>query len=227
MFSLKLVSENAIMLYLGDRVDPLVAALVQAAVALIEDALGDELIDLVPSYASVMIIYDATSCSHREVCHRVKTALAELPQAQEETGKLVTLPVYYSVETGPDLEALAQRANLDIEGVIDLHSAAEYRVYAIGFAPGFAYLGTVDARIAAPRLATPRSAVPQGSVALADRQSAVYPNASPGGWNLLGRCPLTLFDPITAPHMPFAVGDRVQFEPVSRKQFLALGGTTS
>ena len=108
--------------------------------------------------------------------------------------------------------------------MVTLHAGVEYRVYAIGFAPGFAYLGQVDERIAAPRLATPRPRVPRGSVAIADRQTAVYPSESPGGWNLIGRCPVAMFDPAAEPAMPVTVGDRVRFEPVDRERFLALGG---
>ena len=139
-------------------------------------------------------------------------------------GHTVTLPVHYSHETGADLQALAARAKLSVEDVIKLHSATEYSVFAIGFAPGFAYLGQVDERIAAPRLATPRTLVPQGSVAIADRQTAIYPSDSPGGWNLIGRCPVTMFNPAAQPAMPICVGDRVRFEPVDRKRFIALGG---
>jgi len=108
--------------------------------------------------------------------------------------------------------------------VIDLHTGTDYRVYAIGFAPGFAYLGEVDERIAAPRLATPRARVARGSVGIAERQTAVYPSDSPGGWNLIGRCPVPLFDARAHPPMPVSVGDTVRFESVSRERFLALGG---
>ena len=108
--------------------------------------------------------------------------------------------------------------------VINIHTATEYRVYAIGFAPGFAYLGQVDERIAAPRLATPRLKVPRGAVAIADQQTAVYPAESPGGWNLIGMCPTPMFDPLRDPPMPVAVGGRVRFEAVDRATYLELGG---
>ncbi len=136
----------------------------------------------------------------------------------------MSLPVYYSTESGPDLQALADGAGLTIEQVIAIHQQTEYRVYAIGFAPGFAYLGEVDPRIAAPRLATPRQKVPRGAVAIADRQTAVYPAQSPGGWNLIGLCPQRMFDPNANPTMPVQVGDRVRFEAIDKHIFLALGG---
>ena len=216
--------EDAIMLYLGEETSPEISARVQAAAAAIVPALGVDLVDLVPSYASLLIIYDAMHTDHLSVAHRVRTAVAALQTQPDAEGRTVVLPVYYATEVGEDLESLARHAGLSTAQVINLHSSTEYRVYAIGFAPGFAYLGQVDERIAAPRLTTPRLKVPRGTVAIADRQTAVYPAVSPGGWNLIGRCPVRMFDPDAQPTMPVTVGDRVRFEPVSRERFLALGG---
>jgi len=221
------VGENAMMLYLGEQTSPEVSARVQQAAVAIERALAEDLVDLVPSYASLLIIYDALSTDHMAVGARVRQALASTGDGAEQAGQLVTLPVYYSAESGEDLEPLAQKVGLTVDELIAIHAGAEYRVYAIGFAPGFAYLGQVDERIAAPRLATPRQKVPRGAVAIADRQTAVYPAPSPGGWNLIGRCPVRMFSPNSAPHMPVSVGDRVRFEPVSRTDYLELGGELS
>ncbi|MEM0955189.1 MAG: 5-oxoprolinase subunit PxpB [Pseudomonadota bacterium] len=216
--------EDALIVYLGSESSPEVAARVRAASEAIRTSLGDALVDLVPSYASVLVIYNLLRCDHLAARNAIHEALQQLQEIGSDQSRLVTLPVFYDAEVGPDLEPLAKRAGMSVEQVIDCHSQAEYRVYAIGFAPGFAYLGEVDERIAAPRLDTPRQSVPRGSVAIADRQTAVYPAASPGGWNLIGRCPTQMFDPIASPSMPVAVGDRVRFERVDRGQFLALGG---
>jgi KipI family sensor histidine kinase inhibitor len=216
--------ENALILYLGERSGPEVAARVQAAAAAVRLTLGADLIDLVPSYASLLVIYDPLRTDHMRVSRCLHRIVADLGEVATSDGSGVSLPVYYSPESGADLERLAQQVGLSVEEVIALHSATEYRVYAIGFAPGFAYLGEVDPRIAAPRLATPRQRVPRGAVAIADRQTAVYPAESPGGWNLIGLCPRRMFDPDAKPTMPVAVGDRVRFEPISRARFLELGG---
>ena len=216
--------ENALMLYLGDQTSPAVSARVQAATQAVESVLGEDLVDLVPSYASLLIIYNPLSTDHLSVAHRVRQCLQSAQAVQATEGSEVLLPVYYHPESGEDLEALADRAAMSVDEIIELHSGTEYRVYAIGFAPGFAYLGQVDERIAAPRLATPRQKVPRGAVAIADRQTAVYPAVSPGGWNLIGRCPVRMFDPDANPTMPVSVGDRVRFEPIDRARFLALGG---
>lgn len=216
--------ENALVLYLGEETSPAVSARVQAATEAVEEVLGDDLIDLVPSYASLLIVYNAMLTDHLSVAHRVRECVAELGTGVEQEGRTVVLPVYYSPESGEDLEAVAERAGLTTEEVVAIHTGTEYRVYAIGFAPGFAYLGQVDERIAAPRLATPRQKVPRGAVAIADRQTAVYPAVSPGGWNLIGRCPVRMFNPDATPTMPVSVGDRIRFEAVSREHFIEFGG---
>ena len=216
--------EDALIVYLGDETSPAVSARVQAAGLAIVDALGADLVDLVPSFASILVIYDLQRSDHLAVRQRIHRALDAIAEAAPSEGKLVALPVYYGADVGPDLENLARSASLDVEDVIRIHSETEYRVYAIGFAPGFAYLGQVDERIAAPRLTTPRDKVPRGAVGIADRQTAVYPAPSPGGWNLIGRCPQRMFDPAAEPTMPVSVGDRVVFEPISRDRFLELGG---
>lgn len=221
---LHVAGENALILYLGKETSPAVSARVQAAAGAAEIALGEDLIDLVPSYASLLVIYDALRTDHLSVGRRLRESMATLDAPATGEGRTVTLPVYYDPEVGADLEPLAQSKGLSVDEVIALHSGCEYRVYAIGFAPGFAYLGEVDERIAAPRLATPRQRVPRGAVAIADRQTAIYPAPSPGGWNLIGRCPVRMFDPGAEPPMPVAVGDRVRFEAIGRARFLALGG---
>lgn len=230
---LRHAGENAILISFANEAGdepagPREAAQVRAAAEAARGTLGDDLIDLVPSYASLLVIYDALRTDHFSVLRRLQALQPTIAKAiAAEGGREIVLPVYYSTESGADLERLARECGLAIEEVIALHSAAAYTVYAIGFAPGFAYLGHVDSRIAAPRLATPRKRVPRGAVAIADRQTAVYPAVSPGGWNLIGNCPQRLFDPEHNPPMPVAVGDRVRFEPIDRQRFLVLGGELS
>jgi KipI family sensor histidine kinase inhibitor len=216
--------ENALIAYLGEGQDPAVSARVQQLCTAVELALGPDLVDLVPSYASLLVIYDPLRTDHLRVHACIRRAERDLVADSAADSRLVTLPVYYSLEAGPDLENLAHSTGLSPEQVIDIHQQQEYRVYAIGFAPGFAYLGEVDRRIAAPRLATPRQKVPRGAVAIADTQTAVYPAPSPGGWNLIGRCPQRMFDPGSTPTMPVSVGDRVRFEAIDREHYLSLGG---
>lgn len=221
---ISVAGENALIIYFGEEASEQIAAQVQQMTALLSDALEGVLVDLVPSYASLLVIYDALKTDHHHVRTTIRHQAAMLTGDAANSGRLVTLPVWYSEESGPDLQALAARARLSVEEVIDIHRNGEYRVYAIGFAPGFAYLGSVDERIAAPRLATPRQKVPRGAVAIADQQTAIYPAQSPGGWNLIGLSPQLMFNPGSEPHMPVAVGDRVRFEAISKEEFLSLGG---
>ena len=221
---IQVAGENSAVIYFGDVASAEIAAQVQQCADLIASQLGAVLIDIVPSYASLLVIYNVFEIDHLAVNKTLRKILSNLAEVKISDGKVVLLPVYYSIESGPDLALLANNAGLSVDDVIAIHQSQEYRVYAIGFAPGFAYLGEVDKRIAAARLATPRQKVPRGAVGIADRQTAVYPAVSPGGWNLIGLCPQRMFDPVARPTMPVAVGDRVKFDAISRDEFLALGG---
>ncbi|MFK7828437.1 MAG: 5-oxoprolinase subunit PxpB [Congregibacter sp.] len=221
---IEFAGESSLIVYLGDRSSPEVSARVQALAQKLETALGDMLIDLIPSYASLLVLYDALRTDHYHIGRCIRDAASDLQSVEIGAGALIDIPVFYHPDCGEDIESLGSKTGLSWEEVAALHTSQEYRVYAIGFAPGFAYLGDVDERIAAPRLATPRLQVPRGAVAIADRQTAVYPAVSPGGWNLIGRSPLRMFDADAKPPMPVAVGDRVRFVPIDRSEFLARGG---
>jgi len=236
VLDIHIAGENAVIIYFSKDVSCKVSAQVQQADKLIRAAMKDELaadiIDLVPSYASIMVMFNLTTTDHHQVRHNLKKLLHNLNddspiQSSADQSSIVELPVYYSAESGPDLSVIAKQANLSVEQVIEIHQAQEYRVYAIGFAPGFAYLGEVDERIAAPRLSTPRMNVPKGAVAIADKQTAVYPSVSPGGWNIIGLCPLDMFNATATPTMPIKVGDKVKFKSISKDEYLALGGQLS
>lgn len=222
--TIETAGQDAFIIYFAQQTSSEVSAQIQTATHHIRQQMAEIIIDLVPSYASLLVIYDLNRSDSFAIRHQLRQILTHLDATTIPEGNLMTLPVYYSEESGPDLAALARQADLKINDVIQIHQQSEYRVYAIGFAPGFAYLGEVDKRIAAPRLSTPRQKVPRGAVAIADRQTAVYPAASPGGWNLIGRCPTRMFTPDAQPSMPIQVGDRVRFKPIEREQFLQLGG---
>ena len=221
---IEVAGQNAFIVYFADSASAEVSARIQAAVTNIQRDMADCIVDLVPSYASLLVIFDIDRCDHYAVRQKLRAALTDLDRVDSGGGELITLPVYYDTESGPELELIAERGSLSVDDVIEIHQQQEYRVYAIGFAPGFAYLGEVDQRIAAPRLATPRQKVPRGAVAIADRQTAVYPAVSPGGWNLIGLCPTRMFDPLKTPSMPVRVGDRIRFSAIDRDEYIARGG---
>lgn len=223
--TISIAGENALIVYFADKPSAAISTEIATTVKKLQTYLGATLIDLVPSYASLLVIFDPFKTDHQSVRIAINTAIKKINSTPKtSSGSLVTLPVYYSSESGPDLQRVADTAGLSTAEVIAIHQQSEYRVYAIGFAPGFAYLGEVDPRIATPRLATPRQQVPRGAVAIADQQTAIYPAQSPGGWNLIGLCPILMFDPQATPSMPVQVGDQVRFQSIDRATFIAMGG---
>lgn len=222
--SIQIAGENALIIYFASVVSEPTSSQIKVAERQLRKELHAELIDVIPSYASMLVIYDQMKTDHHHIRQKLRAILTQLQGDDSQQGKLIELPAYYAEESGEDLTNLAKKAALSTDEVIQIHSAIEYRVYAIGFAPGFAYLGEVDERIAAPRLTTPRQKVPKGAVAIADKQTAVYPSESPGGWNLIGRCPVQMFDPNAEKTMPVEVGDRVKFVAIDRAEFMRLGG---
>ena len=231
--SIHIAGENALIIYFAEQQSSEVSANVQQVEQIIRQAMKNDLavdiIDLVSSYASIMVVFNLLTTDHHQVRKKLRLLLHFLEDKLQthshvDKSSIVELPVYYSAESGPDLAIIAKQKKLSIEQVIEIHQSKEYRVYAIGFAPGFAYLGEVDERIASPRLSTPRMKVPKGAVAIADKQTAVYPNVSPGGWNIIGLCPVDMFDVTATPIMPVNVGDKIKFKAINKSDFLALGG---
>jgi len=227
---IEVAGENSLILYFGETTAPEISALVQQASQKLAAALGDLIVDQVTSYASLLLIFNplrADQYDIRQIIHRTLSSndQAVTPDASEAcSSPCLELPVYYSEESGPELQLISQNSGLSVKEVIALHQSLTYRVYAIGFAPGFAFLGQVDERIATQRLSTPRLKVPRGAVGIADRQTAIYPDVSPGGWNLIGLCPTRMFDPEATPTMPVSVGDEVRFKAISKDEFHTLGG---
>ncbi len=172
----------------------------------------------------LLLQYDLLQLDPGEARARIAAALSDLRPKRQDGGRLHILPTWYDPRVGPDLEPLARRKQLGVAELIRRHSQREYRVFALGFSPGFAFMGLVEEALAAPRLATPRQRIAAGSVGIAERQTAVYPQASPGGWNLLGRCPVRLFDLTLDGYSLLRAGDRVRFEPIGHAEFVRLGG---
>jgi inhibitor of KinA len=217
------MGDSAFLVRFGEHIAPEVHARVMGALRVLDAAREGWVVDLVPGYASVVVIYDALRAAPEDVQRWLE---ATLPSAQPEPPghRVVEVPVWYHPSVGLDLEPLAREKGMTVEELIALHTAPEYLVYMLGFRPGFPFLGGLDPRLFAPRLATPRTAVPPGSVGIGGQQTGVYPVRSPGGWRLLGRTPLRIFSPEAEP--PFAVsgGDRLRFVSISEARYRELGG---
>ena len=179
-------------------------------------------VETVPAFASLLIFYDPLVTEYDAVADAVQK-LAQAPGSDTAAGegRLVEIPVCYGGTFGPVLPFVAEHAGLTEKEVIELHTGREYRIYMLGFLPGFPYLGGLDERLFTPRLPTPRTAIPAGSVGIGGEQTGIYPIASPGGWQLIGRTPLKLFDP-AAGALPYAAGDRIRFKPITREAFDAI-----
>ena len=178
--------------------------------------------NLHPAYCSLLVKFDAMKLRHEEVEGILRGYLARIDEVKLPDVRLVEIPVCYGGEYGPDLEDVAGKRGMTPARVIELHCSNTYRVYFLGFVPGFAYLGELPQVLATPRLATPRKKVPAGSVGIAGNQTGVYPFATPGGWRLLGRTPLEMFRPDREGMSLLSIGDRVRFVPISLERFDAL-----
>lgn len=208
--------DSAILIELGSEIDPTVNDQVYSLASDIENTNITGVTELVPTYRSLLVNYDPMAIGFNEI-YDVMNQIVENQSNRESADfepVVIELPVVYGGEDGPDIENVAGYAGISASEVIEIHSSTDYRVYMIGFAPGFPYLGGLDERIATPRLKTPRVLVPAGSVGIAESQTGVYPNASPGGWQLIGRTATKLFDVNSPKPSKITPGSRVRFVPV-------------
>ena len=175
--------------------------------------------EVVPTYRSVLVYFDPLVVDPSRVENHLLKVLANLATLKLPQPRLTRVPVCYGGDLGPDLVTVGRHTGLTVEEVIRRHSRVEYLIYMLGFTPGFPYLGGMDEAIATPRLATPRTLIPAGSVGIAGNQTGVYPIVSPGGWQLIGRTPLELYNPQADPPMLLAAGDYVRFVPIARQEY--------
>lgn len=180
------------------------------------------ILDTVPSYASLLIYYSHDTLDAYALNAMLDAAEQDTTTQLQLSTQTLTVPVFYQ---GWDLARVAGRLALSLDDVITLHCEHSYRVFATGFAPGFAYLGTLPQALHSPRLSTPRRRVPRGAVAIADAQTAIYPSASPGGWQILGFTPVSMLDDATPPMPVLKPGMTVRFEPCDKQEYLSAGGT--
>ena len=210
-------SDRALYLVFGEEISAEMHRAVTRATRALEGVRG--LRNLHPGYASVLVDFDPRLLTHGQAAALIEETLRRHRDDPAPEPRLVEIPVVYGGECGPDLADVASHTGLAPERVIELHAAAEYFVYFVGFATCFPYLGGLPAALATPRLAAPRKHVPVGSVAIGGPQAGIYPLASPGGWRLIGRTPLRLFDPAAVPPPLLRMGDRVRFIPVPEARF--------
>ncbi len=216
--------DSVLILEFEELIDPEVNARAIALARAIEAAGIAGVRDVVTTYRSVAVYFDPLRTSYDTLLGRLEHEATHVESDDVDVRPAVEVPVCYGGDCGPDLEAVAAFARLSTDEVVGLHARGLYRVFMLGFVPGFAYMGTVDQRIAAPRHSTPRVRVPLGSVGIAGVQTGIYPAETPGGWQLIGRTPLKPFDADRAEPFLFKPGDHVKFVPIGRAEFDRLGG---
>lgn len=215
--------DRCLIISFGDQIDASVGKTCLAAARKLRDAQLPGVTDVVPSFVAVAVHYRPDGLgngpTYAGLAERIEALLADGIPADASGGREVDIPVCYGGEHGPDLADVAQAAGLTPEEVIQLHSQPRSMVFMLGFAPGHAYLGVHDEKLNIPRRPSPRTAVPIGAVAVANRQTVIYPNRLPGGWNIIGATPLTMFDPAREPAALLQPGDSVRFVPISPEEF--------
>jgi len=233
---MRLSNATAVMRWVGDRhlllswaergaggdADPLDDPTVQVrhATRMLGARTPEGLVDFAPAETTILLTFDGTTLVPQRAEEHVRAVLAMLADdAAPDVGRLVEIPVCYAATCAPDIGDVARRCAMSEQQVADLHCGAEYTVRFLGFAPGFGYLAGLPKVLATPRLESPRTSVPAGSVGIADDRTGVYPLAMPGGWRLIGRTPLRLFDAGREPPATLRAGDRVRFTPITEAQF--------
>jgi len=216
-------SDQSLLLYFDERISLDAHQRIRKFLRLLEHKPVTGVRNLHPAYCSVLVQFDALQYRHEELQEILQEYLTQLERVNLPEPRLVEIPVCYGGEHGPDLLEVSAHHRLTPEQVIQLHSSAAYVVYFLGFVPGFAYLGGLPEELATPRLPTPRRKVPIGSVGIAGNQTGVYPFATPGGWRLVGRTPVSIFRADRKELSLLSIGDQVRFKPITPQQFAAMG----
>jgi KipI family sensor histidine kinase inhibitor len=215
-------SDQSLLIYFGREITREAHQQVMRLTCLLQSKPVAGILNLHPAYHSLLIKFDPLRYRHADIESILKDCLGHLDDVQLPPTRQIEIPVCYGEELGPDLTDVAAMHHLTTTQVIELHSSTTYDVYFLGFVPGFAYLGELTPQLITPRLSAPRRSVPAGSVGIAGSQTGIYPFAVPGGWRLLGRTPMKMFQPERGTSV-LSIGDRVRFVPITREQFAGLG----
>lgn len=211
--------DAALTVTLGDEISETTGERVRALMMTLAERKGKGIIEIIPAFCSLTVCYDPSVISYSGLCRRIGRAMASAGESPLSTRRIHRIPVCYGGEFGPDLADVAVLAGISEAEVIKRHSTPDYRIYMLGFLPGFPYLGGLDKSIASPRLDSPRQKIPRGSVGIGGSQTGIYPVESPGGWRLIGRTPLLPYDPARTPPVLYAAGDFIRFVPVGRARY--------
>ena len=217
------MGDRALLVEVGDRISSRINNRVRELFIALDRERVKGIKDITPSYRSILVVYDPLEIPLSILQNRITGIYKKANTCQMPEPGTLEIPVAYGGEYGPDLEWVAEYHQIRSEEVIHFHSETVYHVYMIGFTPGYPYLGELPEAIATPRRDTPRTSVPKGSVAIAQKQTGIYPVESPGGWQIIGRTPFSLFNPEASPPVPLQMGDQVKFFPINEEEFILWG----
>ena len=214
--------DKAVVMEFGNEISKDINAKIRNVVKSVEEAKVDGIVELLPTYRSLMIMYDPLKIEYSELISTLDFMSSKQVDNEEEKIKIVEFPTVYGGEYGPDINFVAEHNNITVDEVIKIHTGTDYLVYMMGFTPGFTYLGGMSDKIVTPRLASPRTKIPAGSVGIAGAQTGMYPSETPGGWQLIGRTPLKLYDSDKEPPVMLSAGDYVRYVSVSEEEYLEI-----
>lgn len=214
------VGDRAISIDFGQVIDPTINRHIRQTIERIKELQLEGIIELVPTYCALLVQYDAMVYSYSDICRILEPTLQEsVTDSANELVTIVEIPTVYGGEFGPDLGFVASHNHLSEAEVVSIHSGTDYLVYMLGFIPGFTYLGGMDPRIVTPRLSSPRILIPAGSVGIAGEQTGTYPSDSPGGWQIIGRTPVTMYDMSKEQAALLQAGDYVRYVSIDENEF--------
>ena len=214
------VGDCAISIDFGQVIDPKINRQIRQVIEQIKVLQLDGIIELVPTYCALLVQYDAMVYTYSDICKILEPTLQEsVTDSANELVTIVEIPTVYGGEFGPDLGFVASYNHISKDEVVSIHSGTDYLVYMLGFIPGFTYLGGMDSRIATPRLSSPRTLIPAGSVGIAGEQTGTYPSESPGGWQIIGRTPVTMYDMSKKQAALLQAGDYVRYVSINENEF--------
>ncbi|GGK22138.1 allophanate hydrolase [Caldalkalibacillus thermarum] len=219
MFKITPLGDTGIRVQLGNTISPGINQLIRSFSLLLEQDKHPGIIEWIPTYTSITLFYDPYVIGYEELTAYLGHIKGKLHQADTPAADVIHIPTCYGGKLGPDLENVARHNGLAPDEVIKIHSEPLYLIYMLGFTPGFPYLGGMSKRIATPRLDVPRSLVPAGSVGIAGEQTGIYPMETPGGWQIIGRTPVKLYDPSREPSILLKAGNYVKFVPISYDEY--------
>jgi len=212
--------DKALLMEFGNEIAKDINAKIRNVVRFLDEANLEGIEEILPTYRSIMIMYDPIKMQYDELVKLLEIFSNKTAEGEKEIIKIVEIPTLYGGEYGPDINFVAEHNNITTDEVIKIHTGTDYLVYMLGFTPGFTYLGGMSEKISTPRLSSPRKKIPAGSVGIAGSQTGMYPSETPGGWQLIGRTPLKLYNPENEPPVMLSAGDYVRYVSITEEEYV-------